>query len=206
MAELPPYLPSAGTIETVLKKMQPAKTPESFDAKFLEDTLGLSGGGPRSFIPFAKRVGLVSPDGTPTELYNQFRGEGSKSKAIAKAMRIGYAQLFDRNENAHELPPDQLKALVIQVTGRESDSTVVKTVVACFSKLNEFADFSGSNGGGAAAGEEDHEEEALRPDSKSRSKSFNIAYTINLNLPESTNPAVFNAIFKSLREHLLRGG
>ena len=32
---------------------------------------------------------------------------------------------------------------------------------------------------------------------------FNVSYTINLNLPETTNPDVFNAIFKSLKENLL---
>lgn len=32
---------------------------------------------------------------------------------------------------------------------------------------------------------------------------FNLAYTINLNLPASTDQAVFNAIFRSLKEHLL---
>ena len=30
-----------------------------------------------------------------------------------------------------------------------------------------------------------------------------LGYTINLNLPATTDIAVFNAIFKSLREHLL---
>jgi hypothetical protein len=30
-----------------------------------------------------------------------------------------------------------------------------------------------------------------------------VGYTINLNLPETTNPEVFNAIFKSLRDNLL---
>ncbi len=34
---------------------------------------------------------------------------------------------------------------------------------------------------------------------------LNLAYTINLNLPSTTDQAVFNAIFKSLREHLLNG-
>jgi hypothetical protein len=32
---------------------------------------------------------------------------------------------------------------------------------------------------------------------------FRVGYTINLNLPETTSPEVFNAIFKSLKEHLL---
>lgn len=33
---------------------------------------------------------------------------------------------------------------------------------------------------------------------------LNLGYTINLNLPATSDPAVFNAIFKSLKEHLLR--
>jgi hypothetical protein len=33
---------------------------------------------------------------------------------------------------------------------------------------------------------------------------MNLGYTINLNLPATTDVAVFNAIFKSLKEHLLK--
>jgi hypothetical protein len=32
---------------------------------------------------------------------------------------------------------------------------------------------------------------------------MNLSYTINLNLPPSPDPEVFNAIFKALKEHLL---
>lgn len=34
---------------------------------------------------------------------------------------------------------------------------------------------------------------------------LNLSYTINLNLPATSDQAVFNAIFRSLREHLLNG-
>ena len=33
---------------------------------------------------------------------------------------------------------------------------------------------------------------------------LNLAYTINLNLPATSDIAVFNAIFKSLKENLLK--
>jgi len=33
---------------------------------------------------------------------------------------------------------------------------------------------------------------------------MNLSYTINLNLPATTDIKVFDAIFKSLREHLLK--
>ncbi len=35
--------------------------------------------------------------------------------------------------------------------------------------------------------------------------ALNLSYTINLNLPETSDIQVFNAIFRSLKENLLRG-
>jgi hypothetical protein len=35
-------------------------------------------------------------------------------------------------------------------------------------------------------------------------EGINLSYTINLNLPAATDIGVFNAIFKSLKEHLLQ--
>ena len=35
-------------------------------------------------------------------------------------------------------------------------------------------------------------------------EGINLSYTINLNLPTTTDIEVFNAIFKSLRDHLLQ--
>jgi hypothetical protein len=197
-----PYLGTPGMISIILAKIQPAQTPERFDGKFLQDTLGLKGGWYRSFIPFAKRMGLLTPDGAPTELYKQFRTEGHSSTAIAKAIRIGYQPLFVRNENAHELPPKELRALIIQVTGKEEKAVSLDRLLLSFGKLKEWANFEGdlreSPNAEAAASEEEIEEPS-EPTGRLR-----ISYTINLNLPETSDPKVFNAIFRALKEHLLR--
>jgi hypothetical protein len=189
-------------ISIVLGKIQPAQTPDRFDGKFLQETLGLKGGWYRSFIPFAKRIGLLTPDGAPTELYKQFRTEGHSSKAIAKAIRIGYQPLFVRNEKAHELSPKDLRALVIQVTGKEEKAISVDRLLISFGKLKEWADFEGDAEEPAIASAADSAEE---PEGRSEpSGRLRISYTINLNLPETSDPKVFNAIFKALKEHLLR--
>lgn len=203
VAENPPYISSPGTIASILAKIQVAQTPAKFDYDFLDKTLNLRGGSPKSFIPFAKRIGLLNPDGSPTELYKQFRGEGNQSKAIAQAMQKGYAELFARNEKAHALSPSELENLVIQVTGSEKGSTVVRLIVSCFTNLKKYADFSGVNGAKAPA-EEEVEEPTTAAGGLGLGGKLNLSYTINLNLPETTDPAVFNAIFKSLKENLLR--
>jgi hypothetical protein len=41
------------------------------------------------------------------------------------------------------------------------------------------------------------------PSHKARQTNFGISYTINLNLPATTDVEVFNAIFKSLKENIL---
>lgn len=46
---------------------------------------------------------------------------------------------------------------------------------------------------------------ALPPNANVQSVGLRLRYTINLNLPATTDVAVFNAIFKSLKEHLLEG-
>jgi hypothetical protein len=191
-------------ISTILTKIQLARTPEKFDGKFIVETLGLKGGWYRAFIPFAKRIGLLTADGTPSDLYRRFRGEGQSSTAIAEAMRIGYAAIFSSNEKANTLEPSALKALFIQVTGNDANSSALKFMVASFAKLKDWAKF----GAEPASTEPDAAAPPPAPPDASPPEmraGLRIAYTINLNLPETSDPAVFNAIFKALKEHLLKG-
>jgi hypothetical protein len=53
------------------------------------------------------------------------------------------------------------------------------------------------------AGDDEVDERILSPQLPG---GLNLGYTINLHLPAASDVAVFNAIFKSLREHLLRHG
>ena len=126
---------------------------------------------------------------------------------MAQAIRVGFKALYERNEYVHNLTPDKLQGLLVETTGLEKGSTVVKSIKGTFLALKDFANFeaSGSDGDSEAA------EKTAKPDitlvktgEKGVPSGVHLSYTINLNLPETTNVAVFNAIFKALREHLLR--
>jgi len=97
--------------------------------------------------------------------------------------------------------------LIVQVTGAEKDSQQVKVIVGLFNALKTFADFSTS----AADEVEEIPDTPPADDSDVPGDNadalpgqINLGYTINLHLPATSEVAVFNAIFKSLREHLLR--
>jgi hypothetical protein len=201
-----PYLSTPGTLTSALDKIRAAATPPTVNGDFVQTKLKMKGGSGRAIPPFLKKIGFVAGDGTPTNLYERFRNSNSEvsGAAAAEAMRYGYKELYEVNEYAHELSDKDLKGLVVQVSGLEETSTVVALVVSTFKKLKAYADFEAEPGVTGEEGEKPTRREGAGG-LGGQSREFSIGYTINLNLPASTNVEVFNAIFKSLRENLLDG-
>lgn len=202
MAENPPYMLSPTTLRRILEKIKAAATPARFTHEFLATTLGMKGGTPKPVIPFLKRVGFLSGDGTPTDIYKRFRNDSSAGDAAADALRIGYGSLFEINEKAHELGKDALKGIIVQATGLEKGSRVVSAIVESFNILKSHASFRKKPKGHEAKVREETPSDKMVGEPSGL--EMNLSYTINLNLPPTTDVAVFNAIFKSLKENLLK--
>lgn len=209
-----PYMISPGLIPKILTKIEEAKRPDRFTQDFLETKLGHSGGSAKPIIPLLKRMGFLNSDGSPSALYDQFRNSDTQGVAVAQGMRNAYAELFERNKYAGDLPKEKLKALIMEVTGAAHDDRTVELTISTFNKLKDLADFDADPKGGAAKSEaklvpaanggERLVPEVQRAANELESVGLNLAYTVNIVLPETTNPEVFNSIFKSLKENLLR--
>jgi len=212
MATKLPYVIAPTSVSKILDKVKQAQTPERFTGDFLSTKLGFKGGNYRQFIPLAKKLGFLGSDGKPSDIYKQFRNPSQSGAAVATAMRTGYRELFERNEYAGSLAKDQLKGLVVEITGLDAKDRVVQLICQTFEELRKLADFDAkaSTGKDKTAIEETEKEgrkskSAVRDDEGlEHDFGLNLAYTINLVLPKSDDPAVFNAIFKALRENLLR--
>jgi len=204
MASKVPYLASPGSLGTALDRIKSAATPPNVNPDFVLTKLKVKGGTGRQIPPFLKKIGLVAGDGTPTGLYERFRNSNPavSGAAIAEAIRYGYAPLYEVNEYAHELNNTDLKGLIVQVTGLEEDNRVVELALSTFKKLKTYADFESDATAEVAAPPREASSGAPRT---AGLRDFRIGYTINLNLPATTNVEVYNAIFKSLRANLLDG-
>jgi hypothetical protein len=126
---------------------------------------------------------------------------------MAQAIRTGYPDLFTRNESAHKLDRKGLEGLVIQSTGLDQAAPTLRAIVGTFESLKAFADFDAASTIAPEKKkkeESEHKKERDHNAGDDRETALNLSYNINLNLPKSDDPAVFNAIFKALREHLLR--
>ncbi len=203
---------SYGTLPKILNKICDASIPENFNGDFLGTKLGFPGGNQKAFIPWAKKCKLLGEDGTPTQLYKDFRNPSYRGISMASALKKGYEEIYVRNEYAHELSrPDFLK-LVTDITGLAHDNTSVKAIVATFFNAKEFADFEST-----LNKEDNHtqiedknkidiketENEVIHKSTTKNQIDLGINYTINLVLPKTDDPAIYNAIFKSLKENLL---
>jgi hypothetical protein len=121
-----PYMVSTGTLTKILNKICEASIPENFNGDFLGTKLGFPGGNQKAFIPWAKRCKLLAEDGTPTQLYKDFRNPKFRGISMATALKKGYEELYVRNEYAHELSKPDFIKLVTDATGLAHDNQTVK--------------------------------------------------------------------------------
>jgi len=114
------------------------------------------------------------------------------------------------NEYVHELSEKELKGLIVQATGLEGKSRIISLMVACFNSLKTYANFepAAQETELVETDENGNDDEVYMPSSfpvvSNQPVGLNLSYTINLNLPATSDISVFNAIFKSLRENLLK--
>lgn len=133
---------------------------------------------------------------------------------MAAGIRIGYPEIFKRNEYAYKLDKGKLTDILVEMTGLDKSNGVIRNIVGTFGTLNGYADFDQP-----ATGQHNTEntpqkitEEApvtsprqlLSTAGRSERVGMNLSYTINLNLPETTNVEVFNSIFRALKENMLQ--
>lgn len=213
MAENLPYSTSVGTLEKLLEKIKSASVPDRFTQDFVNTKLAMKGGTANSCIPILKKMGLVGSDGSPTELYREFRNPKKSRTALGKAFKRLYERLYEMNEYIHDADDGDVLGLIVECTGSEKNAAATKYTLSTFNMLRKHADFENEeedvdpveSSGPIPQNFEQQLTNIPLPNSNTNpaQKGINLSYTINLNLPATKDIEVFNAIFKSLKQHLL---
>jgi len=205
-----PYVTAPNNIDKALRGIKAAATPESVSQDFVKTILQIPGGSGNQMTSYLRKIGFVNGDGSPSDIYKRFRNPSSGGRAAAEALRVGYGSLYARNEYMHQLGDEKLRGLIIEETGQGGDSSVVSMILACIKAIKRFAEWN-SDPEEQPPSTESSAQRPLAVSSPAPTAAslngvgLNLSYTINLNLPATSDIAVFNAIFKSLKENLLRG-
>jgi hypothetical protein len=202
-----PYTPYPGSLKTVLDSIIVAERPDKFSTNFLETVLKQTGGGARSVPPLLKKMGFLEGDGTPTDRYSRFKTDSKRAQAAAEGLRAAFSELFRRNEYIDKATEENIKDLIVEVTGLPKTDNIIRLIYNSFDVVRSFV--PAEMRGNLRPENSQPEEGQVTPHDDSRDshgpsvKKLGISYQINIVLPETDDPMVFDAIFKSLKRNLL---
>lgn len=185
------YLTSTKNLESIINSVINAKAPERFTNKFLED-LGYKSSNDRLVIGMFKALGLLDDNGQPLQRYYEFLDQTQTGRIIAIGIEEAYEDLFNLRKDAQNLTNDEVKNKLKTITQGQklADWDSVGT-----EEINKI--------------ETPHV--VLKSDNTEKSQTktdptttdMNLHYNIQIHLPETTNMAVYDAIFQSLKKHLM---
>jgi len=200
MVDYPPYVYAYGKIGNVFQKIKEAQVPPKVTVDFLYTKLGLKSTSYRPMIPFLRELGFIDSNNAPTAAYRNYRDEKKSKIIMAQRIRDSYKELFAANEYAYKLKREDILSKLNTVLGTPTDDKITPRVAGSFQALCELADFEAKEVVEVSKTPEKAEAHAAPQQPAAR---LGISYTINLNLPPTTDVEVFNAIFKALKENLL---
>jgi Family of unknown function (DUF5343) len=205
------YLNNVGSLTKFLDEIRTAGVPERVTFEFLK-TLGFKSSNDRPIIGVLKAIGFLDANGTPTDSYRSFRDPDLGPKVLARALRSAYSDLYLANMKAHDLPLEKLKGIIATKTSK--GDVVVKLIASTFKTLAKSADFSEPAGEPEKKPAKTVDQPKGLDDAEHKSPAIpqslghgagvtGFHYNIQIHLPTTTDITVYNAIFKSLKEHLL---
>lgn len=210
------YTLKPGAIPAYFEAMLDAEAPDRFTTRFLE-SLEFKSTNDRLFINVLKELGFIDTDGVPKDRYFHFLDRGESAKVVADGVKEAFSDLFAVNKNANNLTTEEVKNKLRTLYKGAKKENLINRIASTFTALCEYADFSGSTKPEQSKQVNEEEKPKDKNESPGKDKSEEMTgsrnfvsnltldalqYHINIVLPESRDQAVYDAIFKSLRDHL----
>jgi len=192
-----PYITNPARVKAFFQHIEKAGVPEKVTYRYLESS-GFKSKNDRRLIPILKFIGFLDSSGVPTEDWRAYREKERARRVVATAIRRSYRDLFHTYPDGHRQDDEALhNFFAAHTTVAESTR---KFMVGTFKALCELADFE------AAPAEVTVVEptapavpSALVPSAGIKAVNINIQLT----LPATDDPAVYDNLFAALKKHLL---
>lgn len=198
------YSMSYGQIGDFLAKIQDGQAPANFTQQHLKD-IGFGSSNHRTYIPLLKAIGFLTPSGVPTERYHSYRDKSQARATLGAALKDAYSDLFVIKANPTERDRELIQGK-FKSTHNASDR-VSELMAKTFFSLLKHADVDHEPSKPKVAPPPDETPSPAPPASMHQQpmhiKAPGLHYNIQIHLPATKDVEVYNAIFKSLKEHLI---
>ncbi len=205
------YLVTTKNLNGFLNSLLNAKAPPKFTNKFLEQ-LEFKSTNDRLLIGVLKSLGFIDSNGIPQDRYFKFLDQTQSKQVLAEAIKEAYADLFTVNVKANEMSTAEVKNKLKTLTQGGKSEAVLNWMSNTFTGLCKYADFSKHTTKEVVAIKHQEQTTEEIPHSNEHKMTHELInkkittemhYNIQIHLPETRDIAVYDAIFKSLKEHLL---
>jgi len=198
-----------------LDTIRAGTAPTSFTRQHLQD-IGFKSSNHHTFIPLLKGLGFLTADGAPTERYRRFLDGSQWAKVLAEAVREAYGDIF-----VIKAKPTNADLLAIQGKFKSTynlSDIQAERAARTFLSLLSLCDEATLYGDDAKPTKPVISEKSIENKENSSTNStpekrdaepirnkvpLGLQYNIQIHLPATKDIEVYNAIFKSLREHVI---
>jgi len=201
-----------------LETLRSGTAPPTFNRQFIKD-IGFKSSNHHAFIPLLKGLGFLSDNGTPTERYKQFLDVSRWRVVLAEAVLEAYSDIFvlKGKPTDADLAMIQGKFKSTYNLSEVQAERCARTFLALL-KLSDPKTISKDktpdpvpNVGVDNEAPDTHTEESGDNEAAGKGKAnlggtpkpIGLHYNIQIHLPATKDIETYNAIFKSIKEHLI---
>ncbi len=211
MALTTSYLLTTKNVEPFFNSIVSARAPERFTQKFLE-SLEFKSTNDRLYIAVLKGLGFIDESGAPTSRYYDYMDQTLSKSVLAEAIMEAYEDLFNVNVEAYKLTEEEVKNKLRTLTQGKYTDNVLSLMAKTFKALSSYATWGAKKPVKNAISEKPKVESTketpvpsigIPVETNNIPSQLGLHYNIQIHLPETRDPAVYDALFKSLKDHLL---
>ena len=201
-----------GQIGKFFETLRQGQAPQKFTRQFLKD-IDFKSSNHMQFIPLLKGLGFLTSDGSPTERYKQFLDITKWKRILGEAVREAYSDIFVSKAKPGNSDRDMI-AGKFKSTYNLSDTVAdraARTFLALLSLSDPDVVFGDTKADTSTKHDSSSEASNTTPSFTTLSNHqpaiqklpIGLQYNIQIHLPATKDIEVYNAIFKSLREHVI---
>ncbi len=194
-----PYVHNTGNLKSFLGKIPEIGIPEKVTQNYLV-SIGFKSTNDRQIISVLKFIGLIESTGIPSDLWNKYRVKSKSGIMLAQAVKKAYSDLFTLYPDANRKDNEALRDFFSSNTsvGEKAIQVIIKT----FRALVEMADFE-SDDSIVMPTEIESNQTPLKSTTVKNSAGVTVNINIELTIPETDNPKVYDLFFEAMKKHIL---
>ena len=195
-----PYTLKTGSIKGLLDHIKSSGVPPKVSVRYLESS-GFKTKSDRQLIGVLKFINFLDSSGAPTSHWQQFRSRDKGGGILARALKTAYKELFNVYPDANRKDTEALRNYFS--THTKVGEVALKSMIKTFRALCVCADFAEEDTAIDSVTVETPESHELPTVTRTTSFAPVININIELGLPPTDDPKVFEALFAAMKKYLL---